>query len=77
MIAASHADGLEVRKTGSKWQVFDMLTNSYLGSPSGSRHWLQVALDERRASFRPIIVRWIYGIPTAKSIELGVTEGRS
>ena len=73
--AVTHKDGLEVRLNEQhRWQVFDTLTQRFVGSPTRSHHWARIRLDYFRQEFRPVIVRWMYGIPTTESYALGVED---
>lgn len=67
-----HKDGLEIRPWGDGIGIFDTLTAKFVTGKRQSRYWLMLELEERRKEFRPIIVRFIYGLPTAQSKELGV-----
>ena len=70
--ASEPGDGLEVRRWGDGWGVWDTLTEAFVGDKRRSRYWLQHELDERRKHWRPIIVRFVYGLSTAQSRALGL-----
>lgn len=68
-------DGLVVRKTeDGKWAIYDTLTKKFVGTPKKSNYRVTTELScQRDKSCRPLIVRWIYGLPVAGSSELGIT----
>jgi hypothetical protein len=65
-------DGLEIRKWGNGYGVWDTITETFVSSKVSRKHWLELKLQNLRESFRPIIVRWVFGIPTKDSIEAGI-----
>lgn len=65
-------DGLEIREWGMGYGIFDTLSEKFVSSKASRKRYLQMKLDELRASYRPIIVRWVFGIPTATSREQGI-----
>lgn len=79
MIASSTSfsvvDRLEIRGWGRGWAVYDTLTNQYVSGKKRSYYWLNVKLTDYRNNYRPIIVRWLFGLKVADSKALGITEG--
>jgi len=66
------SDGLEIREWGNGFGVYDTITETFVSSKNAKRYWLEVKLADLRARYRPIIVRWVFGIPTAQSREAGI-----
>lgn len=65
-------DALVIKPWGSGYGVFDLVGEKFVSDRVTLRRWMEAELRERRLKFRPVIVRWIYGIPTKQSYAQGI-----
>lgn len=72
-VAFSESDGLEVQSNSlGRFQVFDTHTEEFVGSMRRTQEACVLVLGMLRDKYRPIIVRWILGLPIEESLKLGI-----